>query len=579
MIASAVSTAGGLARIVGVTIFVTVLAGLPIAVEFTDASEAVWATRLQARTNEAIAISSPIRVSEHLALTLDSGLVSMPVRNAAADDDARMLVVEEGQLTLDFGQAPPVAPSPVPSPRATGIPDIASIVGGALRLRRATVVIVGPSRNQIVLKDVNATVTASRKGTHKLAGTGQYNGQRLSFDAMWSDVAARGGAPQIPLRLSVKSNFLEATLDGVVGNARTPTFDGNAEFRMASLRRFIAWSGLGPGVNDHLRSINLSGPLNWTTARMAFPRAVIEIDGNKATGALTIDHGSKRLSIDGTLAVEELDLGSYWRSRPQPESVAAPAATPSFLAMFDADLRLSAAKIRTPNLQIGRGAVTIALTDGRLQADLAGIEIEDGTADGQLKLDVNPAVPRATLKFKVKGVDAGRLLASTLRPNALLGRTNLTFDGVAEGRTLSEAIMTLAGRGQFELVEPGRLGLDLSALISAARGTAAVNWSAAGKGSTALDVLNGRFRVLNGALSIEGLQARAATTAFMGAGRLDVPGRLMDMHVVSGPAAQGEAPVNAQDVLVLRGTWDNPAISLLKPEKPAAKSDSPVRVY
>lgn len=569
----------GLARLVGASAFASVLAGLPIAVKYTDASESAWSAGLQARTSEAVAITTPICVSEHLALTVDSGLVSMPGRHAAAQDSDGMVLVEEAQLTLDLGKAPPAVPSAGPEPHAATSLGVASLAAGGLRLRRATVNIIGPNRSSMVVKDVSATVTASRKGTHKLVGTGHYNGQRLSFDALWSDAAARGGAPQTPLRLSLRSTFLEATLEGLVSHESMPKFDGHAEFRIASLRRFVAWSGLGTGVNDHLRSISIAGLLNLSTARMAFSRAVIGIDGNQATGALTLNHGPKRLSIDGTLAVEELDLGRYWLSRPQPDPVGTPTAQTPFLAMFDADLRLSAAKIWTPVIEMGRGAITIALTDGRLQADLAGIEIEDGTADGQLKLDVNQPTPKAALKFKIRGVDAGRLLAASLKPNSLLGRTNVTFDGTAEGRSLPEAVTTLAGRGQFELAEPGRIGLDLSALIYAARGTTTVGWSAAGKGNTALDALTGRFRVLNGAVTVEALQARTANTTIMSAGRLDVPGRLMEMSIVWGSATQGEAPVNAQDVLVLRGTWDNPSISLVKPEKPAVKAELPIRGY
>ena len=69
------------------------------------------------------------------------------------------------------------------------------------------------------------------------------------------------------------------------------------------------------------------------------------------------------------------------------------------------------------------------------------------------------------------------------------------------------------------------------------------------------------------------------STSFVAGGRLDVPGRLMDLTIASGPVAQGAAPVTAQDVLAVRGNWDNPAISLIKPDKPSAKVDLPVRGY
>lgn len=561
----------------------TMLAGLPLAVQLTDGSEPIWPLSVQARSSDAIVIATPVRVSERLALTLDRGLVSMADRNSntRAGDGQGVVAIDEAELTLDLAAVDQATPAAGPETPSVGIPSIAGFSAGALRLRRSTFTVVGPSRERMAIRDVNATVMASRKGSHKLTGTGHFNGQRVSFEAMWSDAAARAGTPQLPLRLSIKSAFIEATIDGLVSSGAKPVFDGSAEFRMPSLRRFVTWAGLGSGVGEHLRAITVSGPLNWSTARMAFPRAVIGIDGNQATGALTINHGAKRISIDGTLAFAELDLGRYWLSRPQPEAVAAKRGsnTTPFLAMFDADLRVSAGKIRTPAVELGRAAATIALTDGRLQADLAGLELENGTAGGQLKLDVNHPVPKAGVKLKIVGVDAGRLLAVTLKPNSLLGRTNVIFDGTAEGRSLSEVVKTLAGRGSFDLVEPGRLGLDLPALAYAARGASTVGWAAAGKGSTAIEALNGRFRVINGAISLESIQARTGSAAIVAGGRLDVPSRLMDMTVALGPGSIGEAPVTAQDVLVLRGTWDNPAISLHRQAKPALKAEVPVRSF
>jgi hypothetical protein len=69
--------------------------------------------------------------------------------------------------------------------------------------------------------------------------------------------------------------------------------------------------------------------------------------------------------------------------------------------------------------------------------------------------------------------------------------------------------------------------------------------------------------MLNGALTIESLQARSGTQVLVCSGQLDVPARLMDIRIASGPSNTGEAPITAQDILLLRGTWDAPAISLL----------------
>ena len=223
-----------------------------------------------------------------------------------------------------------------------------------------------------------------------------------------------------------------------------------------------------------------------------------------------------------------------------------------------------------PAVNIGRAAAAITLSGGRLIADLAELDVEGGSGTAHVSVDLNEPVPKAVTKLRLTGVDAGRVLAAPLNRNPLLGRTNVTFEGAARGQSLPEAIASLSGKGQFELVEPGRLGLDLPALINAARESAVVGWAAAGSGGTALESLAGRFRLLNGAITIEAMQGRSGSYVVVGSGRLDVPGRLMDMSIATGPIAATEAPVTVKEVLSLRGTWADPAIRLVRGQDEAA---------
>ena len=131
------------------------------------------------------------------------------------------------------------------------------------------------------------------------------------------------------------------------------------------------------------------------------------------------------------------------------------------------------------------------------------------------------------------------------------------------------------------LIEPGRLGIDLKALAYAAKSANRVGWLAAGKGGTAIDQLDLRYSISNGALAIDPFEARSSTMSFKGAGKVDMRSRLLDMTVTLGAAvalpvpASPAKPVQAVqpttppepnaniDVLVIRGDWTDPAISML----------------
>lgn len=568
------------ARALATAAFAVAVGGLPIAVELAGTGDRAASGSVLAYADPALVIDRPVRLSDRLPLTIDGGRITAiePSRSESGRGPS-VIAIDDAALTLDFSgrRSPSQAASAAQLIDAATIPQISMFSSGALQLRRATVSLIGPRAAKGRLRDVNATVTVTRKGSYKLIGTGEMNGQRVAIDAAWTDMGARDATAQVPLRLTLRSAVLDATLDGLFRTGDVPLFAGQAEFRMPSLRRFISWAGLGRGVGEQLKSIVVAGPLEWSPSQMAFARATVAVNGNQATGAMTIKHADDRLSVDGTLGFQELDLGRHLPGlvANQPQL----GGEPHVLTVIDADLRLSAGKVIAPAVETGRAAVSVALKKGRLQIDMAELEIESGSAGGQLWADLHEPSPKANVKMKLRGVDVGRGLAEPLRRNPLMGKANLTFEGTLTGHTLGEAVATLAGRGNFDLVEPGRLGLDLTALQHAAKVSAVVGWSAAGKGGTALESLTGRFRVLNGALTIETMLAKSGSQALVGSGRIDVPGRLLDVSVGAGPAGGGDLPLASQEVLLMRGTWDAPSISLHRPLKPDLKVEVPVGLH
>ncbi|MEZ5817448.1 MAG: AsmA-like C-terminal region-containing protein [Hyphomicrobiaceae bacterium] len=547
--------------------------GLPVALHLSGTTDRSATGALVMPVGSAISISEPLPISQGLPLTIVSGsVVSVPGERSSSG-----VVIDEAILKLDLsdrqaGSAPEaLGPDAKPAP----FPQLAGFSADTVRLTRAVVGVIAPSGAAAQLEDVNATITVSRKGSYKLVATGRLKNQPIAVDAFWSEAVTRDSAGRMPMKIVLRSPVLEALLDGHLKAQSKPQFVGLAEFQIPSLRRFALWAGLGRGVGEQFRSIAVSGPIEWTSSHMAFSKAAISVNGNHATGALTVKHGGGRLSLDGTLGFQELDLGRSWPALAARSSEEAK--EPHILSMLDADLRLSATKVYAPAFEVGRAAVSIALSKGRLQADMAELDIEGGIAGGQLSLDLGQPSPKANLKLRLKGVDAGRLLAAPLRRNALLGRANITFEGTLGGRSLGEAFSTIAGRGSFDLVEPGRIGLDVNALVQAARSSGKVGWAAAGKNGTPVDTLSARYRLLDGALAIENLHARNPTSVFVGSGQLDVPARLMDVRIAIGPPSAGEAPMTVHDILLLRGTWDAPAISLHPQPKSQADAAAPVR--
>lgn len=152
-----------------------------------------------------------------------------------------------------------------------------------------------------------------------------------------------------------------------------------------------------------------------------------------------------------------------------------------------------------------------------------------------------------------------------------------------EGNSIPSAMSALACRGQIDLVEPGRLGVDIDSLFHAARSNKIVAWSSAGKNGMAVDSLSGKFRLLKGALTIESMIARSGGRLVAAAGQLDVPGHLLELTlgtVTTGSVPSGTDVLSAASELVhMRGTWEAPTAVIQQTRRPDFKAEVPVRAH
>ncbi len=582
--------ARGVRRGTAVAAFALAAAGVPIVIEFGEPkgsllSRSLNATSQQADASDAKVLASPVMLSDRVALTIDSGLVSLGSGQGTDPTAPRRLTIDEARLTLDLSRPASAVAGEAAQVRSPVGDEISGFKSGVVNIRRGALVFITPSGGRHLVKDVQATVTKARGDSYRLLGKGRLKGQRVSIEGSWADLPARDGEARTALRLKIDSALATTTFDGTLAAATNsssavattlPALLGNAELRVLNLKKLLAWTGLGANAGEQLERVTVSGPVSWNASRVAFAKARVDVDGSLATGALTFSQAGTRPMVDGTLAFNDLDLRRVLALGGERSGGNGKASKDGrFLSLFDADLRLSASKFVLPFVETGRGALTIALKGGRLEANLVDLEVAGGTADAQFAVDVNHTVPEASVKLKAKTIDPTSALATALVKSPLTGATHISFAGTANGVSVGEALARLAGRGEIELAGPGKLALDVAALVTAAKASPIVSWSAAGNGSTTLDKLKAKFRVINGAVTIEGLQARTGKTEFIASGRVDVPGRLMDMSLAAGIAVvpHGEPPETShQDLLALRGTWDSPSISVVTAPEGAAKT-------
>ncbi len=121
-----------------------------------------------------------------------------------------------------------------------------------------------------------------------------------------------------------------------------------------------------------------------------------------------------------------------------------------------------------PTFTIGRSAATVSLRSGKMLADIAELEIDDGTrGGGQIRIDMSGANPSYDVQAKFESADVGRSVQAVFGHPTVQGRGSITVDLTATGNTGESLLRSLGGKLCVILAEGGRVGLDVNKLAAA----------------------------------------------------------------------------------------------------------------
>jgi AsmA protein len=236
------------------------------------------------------------------------------------------------------------------------------------------------------------------------------------------------------------------------------------------------------------------------------------------------------------------------------------------IQIIDADLRISSGSVVLPGVTIGRSAATISLKGGKMIADIAELEIDDGTrGGGQLRIDATGASPSYDIRGKLEALDLGRAGQAIFGHPTVQGRGDVIVEISAEGDTGTMLLSSLDGKLCVTLAEGGQLGLDIDQLSAAMKSpTTQGAWKAASTGAMPIDTLEARFAVANGVIRTEVAKAVAGSRAMKAEGAIDLPTRQLDLELAIGEVVQASAADAAappkRDVIDMRGPWAGPAL-------------------
>ncbi|MGE3230003.1 MAG: AsmA-like C-terminal region-containing protein [Hyphomicrobium sp.] len=560
--------------------------------------EPIPGSTVRASSREILPISTPAVLYASPAVSLESGTIALVAPEGQSHVGAALralalaggadVVLDGAKLVLDRSGIKETAGTELGS--AAGVsgelaPFVSAIAGfkfRSLTLLDCTVVIESRSVPETI-SIVSAEIAPDTRGNVRARGTLSVRGQDLGFDATFALPTAKAPAAPVAISATVTSDLITASFAGRFTPGEKPAITAeNAELSVASLRSFAGLLGASWPAGTGLGLFAAKGLLTLEPRAISFEHANFTLDGNIATGALTLKLGDERPLVEGTLDFETFDVTPYAApSRPYALALASDwlstiripgLASPSFLRDADADVRISAANVTSGSDRLGRCAASLSVRDGKLYGEIAELELEQGgRGEGQITIDTAGSEPRYTLHAALDDIDLSTVVAPRLGPAAIDGAGDIKLDVNASGASQADILRSLSGKVSLEMVDDGRIGLDIDALpAAAAASTPPSGWGTLGAGSTALSALSASFIAKDGILLTESVAATAGDRGVTAAGSIDIDKSALDL-VISVAPASGAAAARPETLGAFRihGPWSGPTVTRTGPGKAA----------
>ena len=267
-----------------------------------------------------------------------------------------------------------------------------------IRLKNGKVTVSGPKTTEEFTK-ITATIDLrGSDGAHSSRGTFTWRKQDVSFRYSADTLSKVANAATMPVTIMLDGDLFSAEIEGnaIITNGLRIT--GNLDLEIPNLPNFAKWMGVLVPDNQTQGKFAADGTFYWAGHRIGFDEGTYDLDGNRALGAMSLEFGGPRPNIEGTLALQKLNLTRYFEADEDPAPVIKSAAGKSkskktvdvdfpLIHHINVDLRISTTELTAGPLELGQSAISFSLKSGKLMADLAVFDMCDGSANARLEFD------------------------------------------------------------------------------------------------------------------------------------------------------------------------------------------------
>jgi AsmA protein len=437
---------------------------------------------------------------------------------------------------------------------------------GALQIKGGLVRIVSAANNiDTIVEDVEGAIDWPKLDSPlRVDWRATWRDERLAIEASLGAPADLLGGGRSDSRLSIASSNVQIRLEGDILGAEN-RFEGSVSADVVSASALKRVLGLPDASGLPNGRVSLAAKIAANPQMLTLSAMQLSFLEQSFEGALAFTRPSKRLSISGTLAADQLSLEPILASAPSLFDAKGDWSAAPFnfaaLTALDFDLRMSAAEVKWRDHPLTDAAIELLSEGGRLTATLAEATAYSGLLKAEIALAPAPSGFDAHASASLANADIGALCGD-FGWRAFSGQGRGEFSLQASGDSPAELIRTLEGKATIQL-GPGTVdGLSFEEALRRSERRSIDIFNDMRMGRTVLTqaaanlaIEKGGNGTLNASMSGPGVSASLA-------GSLDMIARQLATRATAIQTDEGGVPVPKGPRLDfdIAGPWSAPTI-------------------
>jgi AsmA protein len=316
-----------------------------------------------------------------------------------------------------------------------------------------------------------------------------------------------------------------------------PSLTGRFELKELAPRTLLQQFGMAvPVTRDDsvLAKFAAQGSYAWQNSVARLVDLKLRLDESALTGRVAYDTGNS--GMDFALTLDRINLDRYQPPPADPNAAAEPIELPvDFLKPLRAKGTFSVGEIRIGGAQLTQLSAGIDVHDAVARFAPLKAQLYGGQYNGDIGIDMRPAVPRLTMDEHMSGMDIAKFMKEYADSERLSGKGSLDVKLAASGRSGDALLKTLTGTISTNLADGAVEGMDIWYAIAQAQSLIQKRELAAVSNTrrTVFDTFKASADVVNGVATTKDLAIGSQLLRIAGSGSTNLVTQALDYSVTT----------------------------------------------